>query len=380
MKNAKSQDKFIVLFFLMVIFCFTGVNLFEMATDAEPAGRKKGLARLELVQDHAINAWGAVQKAMGKRLAFGSTIYSDVTILDNGMATMADKDDDISAGIAGVEEAYDLANEIGSEFLFVAAPAKEYADDDLPYGVTSYANAKYYSMIDALSERNIPYISMRELLGDSADEWYSYFYVTDHHWRNNGAFKAFTAISDHMASIGLESNAPDETLLSDSYEKTTYEKVFLGTHGRMAGRYFTGLDDYELWLPKFDTDYVLDIASEGIHKEGSFEDCFVHYENLDGYSFDYYAYYAYLGMDYDRIQIRNNLNPDGPKVVIVRDSMAVPVSVFLASRCSHIDMIDLRYLDGDESAKAWIEEEEPDLIIYLFGTGYLGVESAIDLR
>ena len=32
---------------------------------------EKGLEKLELVQDHAINAWGALQKAMGKRLAFG---------------------------------------------------------------------------------------------------------------------------------------------------------------------------------------------------------------------------------------------------------------------------------------------------------------------
>ena len=123
MKNAKSEDKFILIFFLMIILCFTAVNVYEVAVNAEPDGRRKGLEKLELVQDHAINAWGAIQKVMGKRLAFGSTVYEDVTILDNGMATMADKYGDISVGIAGVEEAYDFANKIGSEFLFVAAPA-----------------------------------------------------------------------------------------------------------------------------------------------------------------------------------------------------------------------------------------------------------------
>jgi hypothetical protein len=191
---------------------------------------------------------------------------------------------------------------------------------------------------------------------------------------------AFNAISEYMTEIGIDSGASDNTLLSESYDKIIYDNVFLGTHGRMAGKYFTGLDDYELWLPRFDTDYTLVVPSEGIIKEGSFEDCFVNYENLDRYSFDYYAYYTYLGRDYDRIQITNNLNPDGPRIVIVRDSMAVPVSVFLASRCSYIDMIDLRYLQGDDSAKEWIAMDKPDLIIYLFGTGYLGVESAIILR
>jgi hypothetical protein len=58
----------------------------------------------------------------------------------------------------------------------------------------------------------------------------------------------------------------------------------------------------------------------------------------------------------------------------------VPVSVFLASQCSSIDLIDLRYLSADDSAKDWIREIDPDLLIYMFGPGYLGIESAVDLR
>ena len=106
MKKAKSEDKFILIFFLAVIFFFTAVNLWEMVRSLEPDGRRKGLEKLELVQDHAINAWGALQAAMGKRLAFGSTVYEDVTLLDNGVATMADQFGDITPGIAGAEEAY----------------------------------------------------------------------------------------------------------------------------------------------------------------------------------------------------------------------------------------------------------------------------------
>ena len=117
-----------------------------------------------------------------------------------------------------------------------------------------------------------------------------------------------------------------------------------------------------------------------IHKEGTSEDCFVNYQNVAHYSFDYYAYYTYLDRDYDHIRITNRKNPDGPKLVIIRDSVAVPVSVFLASQCSSIDLIDLRYLSADDSAKDWIREIDPDLLIYMFGPGYLGIESAVDLR
>ena len=380
MKNTKNEDKFIIVFFLAVILCFTAVNLWEMVRSLEPDGRRKGLEKLELVQDHAINAWGALQKAMGKRLAFGSTVYEDVTLVDNGVATMADQFGDITAGINGAEEAYAFAQEIGAEYLFVAVPSKERAEEDLPEGVISYANQKYYNMVDALQARDIPHIAMRDVLEADGGDWYSYYYRSDHHWKNNAAFLAYQTIADYMFSIGLDGGKRDEALQEDSYEKRIYEQVFLGTHGRMAGRYYTGLDDYDLWLPKYDTDYTLDVPSEGIHKEGTFEDCFVNYGNVAHYSFDYYAYYTYLDRDYDHIHIENRRNPEGPRLVIVRDSVAVPVSVFLASQCASIDLIDLRYLSADDSAKDWIREIQPDLFIYMFGPGYLGIESAVDLR
>lgn len=380
MKKTKSEDKFIVVFFLAVIFFFTAVNLWEMVRSLEPDGRRKGLEKLELVQDHAINAWGALQAAMGKRLAFGSTVYEDVTLLDNGVATMADQFGDITAGIAGAEEAYAFAQEIGAEYLFVAVPSKEHSEEDLPEGVISYANQKYYNMVAALEERSIPHIAMRDVLEADGGEWYSYYYRSDHHWKNNAAFLAYQTISDYMFSMGLDGGRREEALSEENYEKRIYEQVFLGTHGRMAGRYYTGLDDYDLWLPKYDTDYTLDVPSEGIHKEGTFEDCFVNYQNVAHYSFDYYAYYTYLDRDYDHIRITNRKNPDGPKLVIIRDSVAVPVSVFLASQCSSIDLIDLRYLSAEASAREWIRGIEPDLLIDMFGPGYLGVESAVDLR
>ncbi len=375
----KKEDGFITIVFMAVIVLFTAVNLAEMVLALEPEGRRKGLEKLEVVQDGAINVWGALQKAMGKRVAYGSTVYEDVTLLNNGVATMADQYGDIEVGKKGVRDAYAFSKELGAEFLFMVVPSKEESEADLPEGVTSYAISKYEEMVKFLEEEDIPHIAMRDVLKADGGDWYSYYYRSDHHWKNNAAFLGFKEVAQFMASAGI--GGGDEAALSEeNYEKRLYEQVFLGTHGRMAGKYYTGLDDYELWLPKYDTDYVLDVPSEGIHKEGSFEDCFVNYGNVAHYSFDYYAYYTYLDRDYDRIHIENRLNPDGPKIVIVRDSVAVPVSVFLASQCSAIDMLDLRYLKEEDSAKEWIREVKPDMLIYMFGPGYMSVENAMNLR
>ncbi len=48
-KNASGEDRFIVVFFLALILCFTAVNLWEMLRSLEPDGRRKGLEKLELV-------------------------------------------------------------------------------------------------------------------------------------------------------------------------------------------------------------------------------------------------------------------------------------------------------------------------------------------
>ncbi|MCR5118172.1 MAG: hypothetical protein K6B44_00950 [Lachnospiraceae bacterium] len=376
----KKEDGFITIVFMAVIVLFTAVNLAEMVLALEPDGRRKGLEKLEVVQDGAINAWGALQKAMGKRVAYGSTVYEDVTLLNNGVATMADQYGDIEVGKKGVRDAYAFSQELGAEFLFMVVPSKERAEEDLPKGVTSYAISKYEEMVKFLEEEDIPHIAMRDVLEAEGGDWYSYYYKSDHHWKNNAAFAAYRSVAGEMFSRGLDGGRNDVALEESSYEKRLYEQVFLGTHGRMAGKYYTGLDDYELWLPEYDTDYVLDVPSEGIHKEGSFEDCFVNYGNVAHYSFDYYAYYTYLDRDYDRICIENRLNPGGPHIVIVRDSVAVPVSVFLASQCGRLDLIDLRYLKEEDSAKEWIREAAPDMLIYMFGPGYMSVENAMNLR
>lgn len=379
--DKKKSGKGILIFFLAVISIFTLINLYEFLRGTEEVGRKKGLAQLDTMQDFAVTAWGGIQKAAGKKLAFGSTRYEDVTRLKNGTATMADFDSSIEAAKSGVASAVELSDRMGAKFLYVQVPGKELSVEEFPKGVEDYSVEKYDGMVAFLKEQRVDYISMRDVIQADMEanneDWMSYFYKTDHHWQNKAAFLAYKEICNYMMNNSMEINT--DYLSGQSYEKKLYEKVFLGTHGRMAGPLYTGLDDYELWLPDFDTLYTLDVPSQGIHKEGNFETCFVNYENLGKYSYDYYAYYAYLKEDFECFEIVNHNNPQGAKVVIVRDSEAVPVSVFLSTQCSELDILDLRYNNQFEYI-SYIEDKKPDLVLYIFGTGYLGNESATVLR
>ncbi len=369
-----NSNRGILFFFLITMTILTLVNCFELLTRSDAEGRYEGLDHLDTLEDDAIEMWGAIQYWMGKQIAFGTTTYEDVTLLSNGYATMTDSNSDYHAAILGAEQASALAADLGAAFLYVQAPGKQRYADELPQGVMCYSVQKSELVVEILQQKQIPVIDMRSVLEATGEDWWNYFYRSDHHWNNQAAFIAYQQICEYLQSCGMQMNG--SYLQPEAYERNVYQDVFLGTHGRMAGRYYTGLDDYELWLPTFDTQFDLTVASQGIHLRGDFEECFVHYENLDHYSFDYYAYYAYLKEDYDCFEIVNESNTSGPHVVIIRDSEAVPVSVFLACQCSELDIIDLRYC-GDMEVSAYIREQQPDAIIYLFGPGYLASENAM---
>ena len=132
------KNKGITIFFLFVIAVFTLVNLYEFLTKAEENGRLKGLGELGSINEAAITVWGGLQRFMGKELAFGSTVYEDVTRLNNGYFIMADYSPDYDAAVRGALGAQALADEIGAEFLYVQVPGKQ-RREDLPEGVVCYS-------------------------------------------------------------------------------------------------------------------------------------------------------------------------------------------------------------------------------------------------
>jgi len=374
--NNKTSYNGIYMFFIAVIVIFATINIYEFAFGIDDRD-VQGLAKMSLLENQAVTTWGGLQKLLGKSEAYGSTEYGDVALMDNGYAFMPETGSDVSPMIDGMVGANELADEIDANFIYVQGPVKQLHREGYPEGVIDCSIEKYDAMIAALDKNEINYIDMRTVLESTDTEWFDYFYKSDHHWRNRAAFFAYKEICNKMLIDGI--SIDEELLNEEAYNIMEYKDVFLGSHGRMAGPWYTGLDDYELYLPKKASAYRVTVPSIDEIKEGTFEECFVHYENLEKYSYDYYAYYTYLKEDYELIEIENLDNTDGPSVVVVRDSSAVPVCSFLAGQCKEIDMIDLRYLESLD-AVSYIREKNPDYIIYIFGTGYLGDPEASMLR
>lgn len=355
MKKRKTGVWF-TLYFLVIIGVMFLINI------AEGPGN---LDTLETIEDSTINAWGAIQLMLGRKEAYGNSTFSDVYRLDNGYAVVPDMDSRLEGVYVGIPTGKQLANEIGAEFLFVMAPEKVLRED-VPFGIIDYSPEKHDDAVAFMSTTGYEYLDMKQVLLEAPEDWYSYFYKSDHHWNNEAALLCTEKIIQWISDKGYDIKAFS---LSD-FEKTDYPLTELGSAGRFSGIYYGGVDDYSLYTPVNQGTYKVTLPTEDSVTEGTFDETVLVPKVLTEYDFDTYAYYNYFGTDRDYTEIVNLENTDAPDVLMVKDSFAVPVAAMLSNYCHELDVVDLRYVKDD--AEEYIRGKQPDIIIYLFGAGNFG--------
>ena len=194
-------------------------------------------------------------------------------------------------------------------------------------------------------------------------EDYLYF-RTDHHWKPEAAFFAWQALTDELEErYGL---AADPALTDPAnWDTRVLEHFFLGSQGKRVGSLYAGADDITLYTPKFDSELTYSCPAYGFTRTGPFETSVCFPERVaqqDWFNGNPYTYYA--GGDYPIATITNHKNPDGPRVVLLRDSFACALTPFLALSCSELTTIDLRYFEGD--LLDTIAGLEPDIALTLY--------------
>ena len=58
--------------------------------------------------------------------------------------------------------------------------------------------------------------------------------------------------------------------------------------------------------------------------------------------------------------------PNDTYILIVGDSLAIPMTSLLALNCSRVELIDPRYFEG--SIKEYVTEQKPDYVISTYST------------
>jgi len=260
---------------------------------------------------------------------------------------------------------YLRSNGIG--FTFAVAPLHFNGDSTLlPYGLEAANIDELEKFWDLLYIRSVDVFKIDEVMKKNDIDHYNSFFKTDHHWKPEAAFWATNAILKHMNKrydITLDKDKMDIKY----YHIDIYKDWFLGSVGRRVGRFFAGLDDFSLVYPKFDTAMEVYTSSEA--RNGTFYDVMFdmsHMDKSDYFNIDPYS--AYIGGDFPLVVEKNNSAVNDKKLLILKDSFALPVQAFLANHFKQIDVIDLR-LYSFNTLLQYVYDTQPDVVLALYNLG-----------
>lgn len=317
----------------------------------------------------AVELYGGLLRLAGKRVSEDPSIpdYS-VALLDNGTITFVNLDTDPDAidrawAVNQISGWADALRGTDIPLLYVAYPKKTpRTNSGLPEGLYDLPVMKMNVLVAGLAERGVAILDLRDAF-ESLGDYSHLFFRTDHHWNVRGGFFAFQTICNTLRTdygLDLEPYYEDPS----HYDSVILEDWFLGSQGKRVGSLFGGTDDFELMTPAFYTNFTFSIPNQGVIRVGSMEETILFRERVgvrDYYNGNPYTYYS--GGDYDLVTIQNHDNPDGPSILLVRDSMSCVVTPFLALDCSTLTLLDTRFYTGDVADLAM--ELDVDLVLVM---------------
>lgn len=296
-----------------------------------------------------------------------------IVLSDSGsLVTVHDvmSDEVISSAVSCIDELYQVSSENDADFLYVATPHKS-SIVPIPEIFDNYAMYNHQRFIQLMSSANIPVFDLAEKIADDNNLGESAFFRTDHHWKPHVGFWASSNICEELSSrYDFEYNK--EMTNMDNFNTETYKDIFWGSYGRTVGHYFAdgGAEDIDLITPKFETSFTEEQPYKSLVRTGAFEDILIYRGHLAQKTglYNSNAYVTYTGGDYRLQIIKNNLNQDGKKILVIRDSFACVVTPFLALNAGELHIADMRDFIPTETFNLYeyIGEIKPDYVVVIF--------------
>lgn len=325
-----------------------------------------------------VELYGGIQRLFGRRvIEDAQEEYTVYKLSDGSLSFLVDEPaDDLTQHAQALVEFQQSLSGRDIPLLYVQAPQKIGGEGapTLPPGVTDYGNADADEFLAELTAGGVDVLDLRQTLREDGALWTSYFFATDHHWTPESGLLCANTLAEYLNEhygMELDLSRTDPA----QYTAEVYENFFLGSQGKRVGSLYAGMDDFTVLTPNFETDFTYTIYTS--ERTGSFEECLLFMERLeeeDPYQANPYTLYS--GGDYAFSRIINHKNPDGPRIMILRDSFSCVVTPFLAMHCSDLAIVDLRYFyDYFPTYVDWVD---PELIVVLYSPGILGNDMAFD--
>ena len=222
---------------------------------------------LNLMNNRIVNKGGSefVKTESGKLSQYFSSIPDIETLNDT---------------IDGICDLYEYASNNKCCYLYVVVPSKSQYEE-FPPNAPDYSNTIYSDYVDLLSERGVPFLNCVEALKNNGIADSDVFFDTDHHWKPYSGFVISKSICESLAKAYGFIYSKEYTDINN-FDIETYKDHFLGSTGKKIGQYFSwkGVDDFDLIIPKFGTDFVETVYDNGETREGNYCDTILHMNNM----------------------------------------------------------------------------------------------------
>lgn len=365
MKKKISSISFLILFVLLVccIGFFSFVRLFKFYVNDEvyynewtaDLGNKfeTDICTTFFGKTSFVDMNGAFRSLLGQKEMNG------VLKLNNGYLTilMSEVDDAALENYArNLSDFNEYLDSRGTKLVYALAPCTvDKYDPQLPIGKADYSNDNADRLIGFIKDQNIDIIDFREEFHNDGLSCYDMMYKTDHHWTTNAGFYVYCKLEKYIT--GFSGCTVDERVSDLSqYTVTTYPEWHLGSRGQRTGRYFAGIDDFDLIIPNFETK-----IQQG-DTVGNMQDLTYDLSVLENR--DYTSRYTYdavqnsLG-NYVNLESKNDI-----KILFITDSFGRAVSPYLMMgfhEIAYVYDMSTNILTPD-----FIETFDPDVVIAMY--------------
>lgn len=329
-----------------------------------------------------IQLYGGIQDLTGRRVIEDVDPQYTVVKLTDHLLTFADMDAQRLDMTERAEEMVEFARRVKREhrvpLLYVQAPSKlDMAQ--LPEGIPDYSGVEADQFLSILEDNGIDTLDLRPAFREEARKdplaVEEHFFHTDHHWTPAGAFLGYQTLCEKLKK-DYRFEIKKEWVDPRQFDRYVFKDAFLGSQGRRVGSLYVGLDDFEIWSPRFSTDFTYVVSLSGVKREGPFAASLLFPERLSEtnyYETNQYAIYA--GGDYLLSRSYNEENPDGKRILILRDSFGCALTPFLSIASGEVMAMDPRQFNGGQDTMLdFVDWLKPDLIVVMNSTGSLEVD------
>lgn len=262
--------------------------------------------------------------------------------------------------------------EKGIGFAVIIPPNKiNGANRDFPQSLKDYTIENTQAFAQALEDQGIKVLDLDRKFAQekTPQESLEAFYQTDTHW------KAPTILWAYKETLGLLEEEGigvkhKETLDRAQYNEENHPKTYLGSMAKRTGdKYPQEKDDLSLLFPKEAGSYnyqKINLEGDLAHDaRGTWREVFLFPKILNDK--DPYAekYVSLMSWGYYYERIKNYGLEEEDKVLIIRDSFALPLGAYLAQNVKDVVMVENRLARYPEQVYDIIDYEKPDYVLFM---------------